>query len=415
MQKPASSSKRTLLIVFFTIFLDLVGFGIIIPIQPFFAERLGASPTVVTLLGGSFSLMQFLFASVWGRLSDRVGRRPVMLLSISTTAIGYLWFGVAESLWMLFAARMLAGFGSANIGTAQAIIADSTTPETRAKGMGIIGAAFGLGFILGPALGAFFGQFGLSVPAFAAAALSSLNFILAIFILPETFPPEKRGVSTHSHRPGFDWKSLKHVARHVNVSQIFLVYLVYSIAFALMEQSLGLFIDRAFLETSGLAADPRARRAAALTGYYLIIVGITATIIQGGLIGRLARHFGERRLLIFGAFLIGLSFFLTAPVGFLGVFPLMFFVAACTASGTGLLNPSLSSLLSRSVNADEQGTALGIGQSLGALGRIIGPAFAGAIFERHIGLPFYVGGALMIVCVGIARTVKLSGPPSQMA
>ena len=152
------SHKKILTLVFLTVFLDLVGFGIIIPIQPFYAEKLGASPTVITLLGASFSLMQFLFGSFWGRLSDRIGRRPVMLLSIACSSIGYAIFGAAESLPILFLARMLAGFGSANIGAAQAIIADCTPPESRAKGMGLIGAAFGLGFIFGPAMGGFFGQ-----------------------------------------------------------------------------------------------------------------------------------------------------------------------------------------------------------------------------------------------------------------
>ena len=213
--------KKILLLVFLTVFLDLVGFGIIIPIQPFYAEKLGASATTVTLLGASFSLMQFVFGSFWGRLSDRIGRRPVMLLSIACSSLGYLIFGFAESLTVLFLARMLAGFGSANIGTAQAIIADSTPPESRAKGMGLIGAAFGLGFILGPALGGFFSQFALSFPAFVASGLGAFNFVFALTSLPETCP-QKTGVSTEKrevHRPGFSWSALKHAARHPNVGR----------------------------------------------------------------------------------------------------------------------------------------------------------------------------------------------------
>ena len=219
---PPKNNKKILLLVFLTVFLDLVGFGIIIPIQPFYAEKLGASATQVTLLGASFSLMQFLFGSFWGRLSDRIGRRPVMLLSIGCSSIGYLIFGFSESLTVLFLARMLAGFGSANIGAAQAIIADSTPPESRAKGMGLIGAAFGLGFILGPAVGGFFSQFALSFPAYVAAGLGAFNFIFALTSLPETCPqklgqPAKNQVA---HRPGFSWSALKHAARHPNVGKL---------------------------------------------------------------------------------------------------------------------------------------------------------------------------------------------------
>lgn len=403
---PKSASKNTLFIIFLTVFLDLIGFGIIIPIQPFFAEELGASPSTVTLLGASFSLMQFLFAAVWGRLSDRVGRRPVMLISIGITAIGYVWFGFARTLPALFAARMLAGFGSANIGTAQAVIADSTTHETRAKGMGLIGAAFGLGFIFGPALGAFFGQYGLTVPAFVAAALSTLNWISAFFILPETYPKEARSQNAHVGGHGFSIKALKHAARHPNVSSLFLIYLTYTVAFSMMEQSIGLFLERRFVTAE--LPDIRAKQAAALTGYYLIAVGVTATIVQGGLIGRLAKLFGERKLLATGTAFIGISLSLTPFFAGFEIFKIMFIPAVWTALGAGLTNPSLSSLLSRAVDRDEQGGTLGLGQSLAALGRVIGPACAGVLFERTIGLPFWLGGVLMAVCVTIA--LSLRGP-----
>ena len=176
----AKRGKHVLLIVFFTVFIDLIGFGIIIPIQPFFAEALGASPATVTLLGASYSLMQFLFAPFWGMLSDRYGRRPIILVSLGTGFVGYLLFGLSHSLPALFASRMLAGFGAANIGTAQAMIADSTSHADRAKGMGLIGAAFGLGFIFGPALGGVFGQFGIATPAFVAAGLCAANWILCV-------------------------------------------------------------------------------------------------------------------------------------------------------------------------------------------------------------------------------------------
>ncbi len=398
------SSRRTLGIVFFTIFLDLMGFGIIIPIQPFFAETLGASPAVVTLLGASFSLMQFLFSPFWGKVSDKVGRRPVLLMSVCVTAVGYLIFGFAKSLEVLFFARMLAGLGSANIGTAQAIIADSTTPETRAKGMGLIGAAFGLGFIFGPAIGGFFGQFGLATPAFIAAGLCAVNFFSAYLYLPETHHPGDRPSET-SHF-ALSWKAIRHAARHPNIPQLFLLYFFWTSAFSLMEQVLGMFIEVTWLRGEGrFPSAMHAREAAALTAWVLICVGVTATVVQGGLIGKLARRFGERRLLSTGTCLAGLCLFAIPFVGMLKIFALLMAVSVLLAVGTGITNPSLSSLLSQSAARNEQGTTLGIGQSLGGLGRVFGPAMAGSLFQIYHGLPFWVGAVLMFLCSAITLSI----------
>lgn len=407
--QPGTSNKKILLLVFLTVFLDLVGFGIIIPIQPFYAERLGASPSTVTLLGASFSLMQFLFGSFWGRLSDRIGRRPVMLLSIACASIGYLIFGLADSLAVLFLARMLAGFGSANIGAAQAIIADSTPPESRAKGMGIIGAAFGLGFILGPALGGFFGQVALSLPAFVAAGLGLFNFIFALINLPETCPQRVEGSQKdfEGHRPGFSWAALKHAARHPNVPQLFLVYLLYISAFSMMEQVLGLFIEAVWHPLSpGVDSALRAKQSAAETAYVLIMVGVTATVVQGGLIGKLAKKFGERRLLITGIAVVGSALALVPLIGQMGTYRFMLGWAVFSAIGSGLTNPSLSSLLSQSVDPDEQGGVLGMGQSLAALGRVIGPSLAGVLFERGIALPFWIGSGIVFLALIVATLIK---------
>ena len=407
-QKGYSENRRTLLIVFTTVCLDLIGFGIIIPIQPFLAQTLGATPALVTLLGASFSLMQFLFAPVWGRLSDRIGRRPVMLISIAVSAVGYLLFGLAGSLPLLFFARMLSGFGTANIGTAQAIIADCTSPETRARGMGLIGAAFGLGFILGPALGGVLGQFGLAAPAFAAAGFCTGNWFFAFFQLPETYQRRSGNGSTHHF---FSLSALTRAARHPNVAQLLLLYLFYPIAFSLMEQVLGLFIEASWLvEKADVSASSHAKRAAGLTAAVLIVVGITSTIIQGGLIGRLARRFGERRLLMVGLVLMGFTFLAIPFVGSLGPFGLMLPVGALLATGSALANPSLTSLLSRAVGTDEQGGTLGLGQSLGALGRVVGPASAGFLFQTYRGLPFFFGSVLLFACSIISSTIRFERP-----
>jgi multidrug resistance protein len=396
--------------VFFTVFLDLIGFGILIPIQPFYAESFGARPAVVTMLSASFSLVQFLFAPLLGRLSDRIGRRPVMLTTIALNALGYLLFGLASSLTMLFLARLTSGLGSANIGTAQAIVADSTTPETRARGMGIVGMAFGLGFIFGPAIGGVFGQWGLSAPAFLAASLSTLNLAIAWFRLPETLPAEGRASARalpHRMRVGLSVPALTDAVRHDNVMQLFWLYFVGTMAFSLMEQVLGLFIERTWVQDAASVDHlTHLRRASLLTTYVLIVVGVTSAVVQGGLVGRLAKLFGERRLVQAGGALITIGLAAIPMAGATGRFPLMLAVGAVLAVGSGLTSPSLPSLLSQSVGRDAYGGILGLGQSLSALGRVVGPTMAGALFEwSHIG-PFIVGAALSATCVAVSMTLK---------
>jgi len=389
------ANRSTLGIVFLTVFLDLVGFGILIPIQPFFAERLGASPSVVTLLGASYSLMQFLFTPFWGRLSDRIGRRPVMLASTFISSLGYLGFALSDELWMLFACRMFSGFGAANIAAAQAIIADCTPPEGRAKGMGLVGAAFGLGFIFGPALGGLLVPQGLSAPSFAAAALCGLNFVLALVWLPETRRRNTTAVSV-------SWSGLVGAARRPGVGGLLALFLTYTVGFSLMEQVLGLFIEHHWFP-----AGP-GESAARLTAHVLILVGVTATIVQGGLIGRFVAAFGERALVVAGGIVIAGSFLGLVVAGRAGSQMALFVVACGMALGTGLVNPSLAGLLSRSVGGDDQGGTLGLGQSLGALGRALGPSFAGLLFERNPALPLLVGAAILVACSGMA--VRLPTP-----
>ena len=399
-------ARSPLAVVFFTVFLDLIGFGILIPIQPFYAEFFGARPATVTLLSASYSLMQFLFAPLLGRVSDRVGRRPIMLFSIAANALGYALFGLAGSLTLLFVARITSGLGSANLGTAQAIIADVTTPETRAKGMGLIGAAFGLGFVFGPAFGGFFGQFGLAVPAFVAAGLSLLNWLSAYFLLPET--RSASGARTSLSAPpsllGLSPRALQNAMRHANVAQLLWVYLIGTLAFSQLEQVLGLFIERNW---AGTSSDPTAhlRRASALTSYFLVAVGVTATIVQGTLTGRIAKRLGERRMVQLGTFLVAVSMAILPVVANLRSFPIFLLMGPFIAIGTSLTNPALPSLLSQSVEGDAFGGTLGLGQSLSSLGRVIGPSTAGILFELHTGAPFWVGAVLMSTCTLVALTL----------
>ena len=397
--------KKSLLgIVFLTVFLDLIGFGILIPIQPFYAQKLGASPALITLLGASFSAMQFLFGSFWGRLSDRLGRRPIMLVSIALTASGYLLFGLSQSLFVLFLARMLSGLGSANIGTAQAIIADSTDPQNRAKGMGLIGAAFGLGFIFGPVLGGLVVKFGLEAPAFVAAGLSAINWVFALLKLPETNPVQTRSASELKTRvrPQLSWTALKHAARHPHVGYLLFMFLIFSASFSMMENVLGLFIQHHWVPYSGFRSDLESKHAASLTAYMLIVVGITATVVQGYLIGKLAKRFGENKLLAVGPALVALAFFFIPVVGWWGQYRGMLGVAIIMACGTGITHPSLSSLLSRLVDSDEQGGSLGLGQALAALGRVVGPALSGSLFQLAPALPFWTGSFFLFLTAVLA-------------
>jgi MFS transporter, DHA1 family, tetracycline resistance protein len=395
--------SRTLLIAFFTVFLDLLGFGLIIPIQPFLAEAFGATPTVVTLLGASYSLMQFIFAPFWGRLSDRIGRRPVILTSVAISAIGYAAFGFAGSLPGLFAARMISGFGNANIPTAQAIIADTTSGKDRARGMGLIGAAFGLGFIFGPALGGILSQYSLSAPALAAGALNVANLIFAFFMLPETHPPEARQAAIDSPRLGRVAAARRLIGFH-NIAWGSALALVIATGFSLMEQVLGLFIEQIWVPgahtLTGDAQRDALRHAAALTSGLLVAIGITSTIVQGGLIGRLSAAFGELKLIRLGTFGLAISFALIPLVGHLAIFPLLFVAVILMAVSTSVSTPSLNSLLSRSAPDADQGAALGVSQSASSRGRVIGPATSGALFELHRNVPFVVGAALLF-CAGL--------------
>jgi MFS transporter, DHA1 family, tetracycline resistance protein len=393
-----TQENRTLLVVFVTILMDLIGFGIIIPISPFFAESLGATPASITLLGAGYSLMQFLFAPFWGRLSDRVGRRPVILTSIAIATVGYVCFAFAESFYFLFLARLLSGFGTANFGAAQAVIADSTPPERRARGMGLLGAAFGLGFILGPALGGVLGQWGLRVPILAAAVLSSLNWCLAFLLLPETRP--KSAVTAAPTRSPLS--QVFAVGKDPNMRRLLMVFLVYSAAFSMMEQVLGLFIERVWVGAVPAHPGESAGRASLLTAWCLILVGVTATIVQGGLIGKLVARFGEKRLLVTGCVIVGTSLILIPFAGMTGTFAIFLCVTTLLSVGSGISTPTLSSLLSRATAAGEQGHVMGVGQSLSALGRVIGPACAGSLFEWGIGLPFYIGGTFIVGCSFIA-------------
>jgi MFS transporter, DHA1 family, tetracycline resistance protein len=354
--------RSPLAIIFITVFIDLVGFGIVLPLLPYYAETYGASALAIGFLSTSYSLMQFIFTPVWGRLSDRFGRRPLILLSLAGSCVGFLIFGLAHNLVFLFAGRMVAGIAGAIIPTTNAYIADVTTPENRARGMGLVGAAFGLGFILGPAIGGILAPYGYDKPALLASAMAGMNLVFAYFKLPESITDDiRRGASKRR----FDLQTLIDALRHPRIGLLLTLYFVVTFAFSNMEATFGLLNEHRY----GLSARQ--------TGYLFTFIGLLMSLMQGVLVGRFVKLWGERWCIVLGTFtmIFGLGLLPFAPniALYCGVLALLSF-------GTGINNPSIAGLLSRSSHADEQGGIMGIAQSMASLGRIIGPIWGGYAF-----------------------------------
>ena len=363
--------RSPLLVIFITIFIDLVGFGIVIPVLPFYVEgtRFNASPRIVGLLFASYSMMQLIFTPILGRLSDKHGRRPILFLSLLGTSLGFLILGFATTVWMLFLGRMIDGITGGNISTAQAYIADITTPENRAKGMGIVGAAFGLGFVFGPAIGGILSRWGISVPFFFAAGLAFANAILLYFVLPETVTPDHPArASAATGR----WPQLIQALKQSRLALILVIYFLFVVAFSIMTASFALFTMFRF------GYDARD------TGWLFVYVGVIGAIIQGGLIGRLVKRFGEMTLVVVGALLFAVSLFaipFTGPnTGLLA----LLLVGGAFAIGNGLSTPALTGLASKSVGRGEQGGVLGITQSVASLARTVGPVISAALIYSGI-------------------------------
>jgi multidrug resistance protein len=379
-------------ILFFTVFIHLLGFGIIIPLLPYYAERFGASGLTVGLLTTSFSLAQFLFAPIWGRLSDRIGRRPVLLGSLILTGLSYLVFAIAGSLPVLFASRIFAGVAGATLSTAQAYIADTTTPENRTRGMGLIGAAFGMGFIFGPAMGGILSRWGFSVPAYAAAGLALTAFLFALALLPESLPPDERAAAARRRRGA---TSFREALRRPAIGIVLVLFFVATLCFSGMEAVLALFCERFF------------HWGPHQIGYLFAYVGIVAAVLQAGIVGALAKRFGERALVRVGLALMGAAF-VTAGV----VPPLALFLVTMgvIAIGSGLITPSMSALVSVATPADEQGGILGVYQSLGSLGRAVGPFLGGLVYDMVApGAPLWMAGAVLLVAAIAAARIPVRG------
>ncbi|MDX6406727.1 MAG: transporter, family, tetracycline resistance protein [Blastocatellia bacterium] len=368
--------RSPLFVIFVTVFIDLIGFGIVIPVLPYYAEgtRFGATPREVGLLFASYSVMQLIFSPVLGRLSDKYGRRPILIISLLGTCLGFLILGFATTLFMLFVGRIIDGISGGNISTAQAYIADVTTKENRAKGMGLIGAAFGLGFVFGPAIGGILSRWGTNVPFLFAGGLALANVILLYFTLPETVTRDHP--ARISAASGRGWKHLIEALQQPQLAFVLAIYFLSIVAFSIMTAVFALFM------MFRLGYDPWH------SGWIFAFVGIISAVVQGGLIGKLVKRFGEPTLVIVGALLFTASLFASPfvgpAVGVLGILA----VGALSAIGNALSAPSLTSLASKSANASEQGSVLGVMQSVASLARAVGPTVAALIIYSavaHIG------------------------------
>lgn len=365
-------------IVYLTVFIDLLGFGIILPLLPFYAEHFGATGVWIGALMTAYSAAQFFGASLLGRLSDRVGRRPVLLLSLAGSAASLFLSGLAASLAVLLAARVLAGLFGGSIAAAQAYIADVTAPNERARYMGFLGAAIGLGFVFGPALGAGLAPFGFGAAAFAASGLAALNLAFAFFRLPETRFRERRAIVSSR----FDVSRLVAALGHREIGRILGATFLATWGFVAMEATFALLGERRFHLDAGRL------------GLVFAYVGVVIVFVQGGLVGRLAPRFGERRLATVGTLLMaaGLALLPFAPS-----FAAALAVLALLALGQGLTTPMLSTLLSRASGADEQGGLLGLGQSVAAAARALGPLAAGWLYDRGAPIPYVAAAVLLLL------------------
>jgi MFS transporter, DHA1 family, tetracycline resistance protein len=389
-RKTAGGRARSpLAILFMAVLGDMLGFGIVIPVLPFYALEFGAGPLEVTLLIASFSAMQMAATPIWGRVSDRRGRRPLLIAGLFASAVSYLIFGLANSMAVLLLSRLAAGAAGGTISVAHAYIADTTQAEGRAHGMGMIGAAAGLGVMLGPAIGGFFSQFGLSAPGYVAAGICALNGTAAVFLLPESRQPAARtGAAQGQAATLRDW--YRTMTRQPLVL-LLAVYFLGITSFAAMTSLLALYFERVF--------DIGAQQ----MGILFAIAGGVTVVVRGVVLGRLVRRFGELATVRLGAIGLGLSFIMVPLVPSFG-----WAMAAVPlyAFGAGTLFPSLATLTSFAADADSQGSILGGTQFVGGLGRVLGPLWAGLLFQEvAIRTPFHIAAICAAAALLLAARI----------
>lgn len=386
--------RKPIVVIFITIFIDMLGFGIIIPILPVFAKELGAENYQVGLIAMSYPVMNFLFAPFWGSLSDRYGRRPIILGSVFITTVAYLIFSQSVGLWILLLSRVMSGIGSANLSVAQAYVADVSRPEERAKSMGLIGAAFGLGFIIGPTAGGYLkslSSYGhVDWVGYGAAAICLVNLVLAYFYLPESLKDRKKDLT-------FNFKVVSGIVRELRrpvIRELLLINFIFITAFMIMQIAATLF----WRETIGLTEIQM--------GYMFAFIGALTVVVQGGLVGRAVNYFGEFRLVTIGSVLSIVAFAMIPWVTPESFIPLELIAFALLALANGCITPSITSLLSKSADPKEVGQVLGVNQSFGSLARAAGMALSGFLYGFDFRVPFLASAGIMFLCVWLASLIR---------
>lgn len=379
--------NRPLLVIFLTIFVNLVGFGIIIPLLPFYAETFGASPLTIGLLFAVFSACQLLAAPALGDLSDRYGRRPVLIFSLLGTVVSFVMMAMAHSVAMLFAARIVDGLSGGNISTARAYVADVTEPKDRARAYGLIGAAFGLGFIMGPALSGVLAAYSYTAPIWAAAAITMVATLMAWFWLPETVHRAAAGT-------GMPFRNLAEMLRRPGLRSMLWIDFVYWFAFAIFQTTFALFVARRF----GFDVSQ--------TGYFFAAFGILGAVVQGALIRPVVQRLGDKPTFILGLVCaaVGLVGATLAPtvVGFtVALLPL--------ALGIGFGHPTVSALVSRAGRGDEQGRVQGAAGAMESLGRALGPVWGNAALSRYgEAMPYLSAAACLVLTLFLSLSYTVA-------
>lgn len=379
-----------LLSIFLVVLVDLIGFGIVIPILPYYARSFGATATELGWLMAVYSLMQFGVAPLWGKLSDRIGRRPVLLISLVGTLLSQILLGFAShfehALFWLFFGRIFAGICAANLSVAYAYVADVTSPENRAKGMGMIGAGFGLGFIIGPAIGGLLSPFGYDMPMFAAAGLTAINLVLGWFKLREPMRDESERQASRASR---SWgpKLARELLSVAAVRRPVEIFFLVTLAVTQMEAIFAIFMADRFGYNAQQA------------GILLAVMGLAMAVVQGGLVGLATKRFREIGIIALGTLVSGLALTL---FGSAGTPSIVLAALLLLAFSHGFVSPSLSSLVSRCAPSHLKGSTMGVFHSAGSLARVIGPPAAGWLFD-HWGAssPFFLGAAFLATASAI--------------
>ena len=379
-------NRSALTLIFLTVFIDLLGFGILIPILPSFAiKELGVDEAAVGIAIAIYSFVQFLFNPILGKISDRHGRRPVIIVCLFLNALGYIVFAFTHSFLLLLISRIIAGIGGSSIGVAQAYIADVTTRENRSKGMGLIGAAFGLGFVFGPLIGGLLSGFGYPTTGFVAAGFSLSAFVLTIIYLPESikFDNLHKNQNNVAERKLIDLTAMKKVLKIPGLAILIFLFFVLTFSFANIYGTFALLGLKAYGFTD------------MQNGYMFGILGMAQAIVQGGLIGRISKIMSQKRILIIGSLLIMISL---SMIPYAGTFLGLAIVSIVLSYGTGTFQPTVLSLISGTASDAEQGITLGLNQSLASFARVLGPLWGGFTFE-YLGysFPFLTGGAFALM------------------